>query len=251
MKTSHLTIFLILIGHLLHAQGQVNEQFDASSIEKITLSFKYPELIKITSWDKNEVFIKGTADINNGENNEAFKLKGAVKNGVLSIYSEIEGHDELPRRITIRKDGTVYTFNTDNWNAPEVRKFMEEHGRQHEYISQGVHKEIKLEVFVPRNKPVEVEAKYGMVEIAGVDAPLKVVTKYGGIDISIPVASKRDLEARTKYGQIYTDLEARFDRTGDAILDYNKWTVITTQLNGGGIKYDLESKYGNVYMRKR
>ena len=251
MQTSHLTIFLISLGHLLYAQGQINEQFDASSAEKIILRFKYPELIKITSWDKNEVLIKGIVDINNGENNDAFKLKGSVDNGVLSIYSEIEGHDELPRKITIRKDGTVYTFNTDDWNAPEVRKFMEEHGRQHEYISQGVHKEIRLEVFVPRNKSVEVEAKYGMVEIAGVDAPLKVMAKYGGIDIGIPAGSKRDLEARTKYGEIYTDLDAKFDQTGDGVLDYNKWTVISTQLNGGGIKYDLESKYGNVYMRKK
>lgn len=245
------TILLILVGQIAYSQNQIDQQFDASSSEKIILRFKYPELIKITAWDKNEVLIKGTVNINNGTNNDSFKLKQTTEGGELVIYSEIEGIDDLPKTITIKKEGTIYSFNTDNWNDPEVQKFIQENDGTHEYMSHGVYKEIKLEVFVPRKKAIEVEAKYGLVEVSGIEAPLKVIAKYGGIDINISNSSRSNVEARTKYGEIYTDLDAQFDQTGNGVIDYNKWTIISAKLNGGGVNYDIESKYGNIYMRKQ
>lgn len=245
-----IAITFYILPHLLCGQAEINQTFDASSARSVSLNFKYPELIKIKTWDKKQLLIKGTVDINNGENNEAFKLRSSSVDGKLIITSEIENLDRLPKKITIRKDGETYVFNTDNWNDPEIKKFFDENGRDNEYISQGVHKEIKLEIFVPVNMELQVNAKYGIVEIANFDAPLEVNAKYGGIDVNIPQTSKRDIEARTKYGEIFTDLDVDFDKTDNNILDYDKWTVVSNKLNGGGVKCNLESKYGNVYMRK-
>lgn len=244
-----ITTLLVLAGHLLFAQSKINQSFDASSAKKINLYFKYPELVKIVSWDKNEVLITGTVNINNGENDANFKLKPSAANGELTVSSEIEGLEDLPERITIKKNGTVYTFNTSDWNSPEIRKFLDEHGSEHEYISRGVFHEIKLEVFVPRNVALEAEAKYGLIELSGLQGPAKITAKYGGIDINIPDGSKADMVARTKYGEIFTNLELSVEAAPEIYED--KWMVVSARLNGGGSTLDLESKYGNVYIRRQ
>ncbi|GAA0893903.1 hypothetical protein GCM10009122_35830 [Fulvivirga kasyanovii] len=249
MKNLIISALLVLPG-ILYSQTQVNQTFDASAVRSISLNFKYPELVQVRSWDKNQLVIKGTVIINNGENDNAFKLTSVLEGDKLVINSEIENLDGLPKKITVRKNGETYVFNTDNWNDPELKQFFREHGNDHEYVSQGVHKEIKLEVFMPASMALQVNAKYGIVEILDYEAPLEVNAKYGGVDIKIPQSSRRDIQARTKYGEIFTDLEVDFDRTGSDILDYDKWTVVSKKLNGGGTKCYLESKYGNVYMRK-
>lgn len=249
MKKLLLSTLLMLPGWL-YSQADLNQSFEASAVTSISLNFKYPELIQVKTWDKKQLLIKGTIMINNGENNDAFKLRSSVENGKLIINSEIEDLDNLPKKITVRKDGETYVFNTDNWNDPELKKFFKEKGSDNEYVSHGVQKEIKLEVFVPSNMELEINAKYGIVEIADYEAPLEVNAKYGGVDVKIPQSSKRDIQAKTKYGEIFTDLDVDFDRTGSTILDYDKWTIVSKKLNGGGVKCLLESKYGNVYMRK-
>ena len=101
--------------------------------------------------------------------------------------------------------------------------------------------------------PFTVETTYGNVT-ADLDGalkdPLSIVSIYGYIDISLPQATQADLKLSTSYGDIYAAPEFNLkvatsegmDRYGDKI---------NGTINGGGIKIDLTSNYGKIYLRKK
>lgn len=242
---------LISISGSLFAQKNLNKSIDANDTRTIHMDFKYPETIKISSWDKPEVQITGHVMINNGENDEAFTINYEKESTDLYISSEIKGLDELPKRIMIRKDGENYYFPTDDYNDPKVQQFLKENGDNHQYQMHGVIKEITLDILVPRNTELKVVAKYGLVELKDITAPVEVDAKYGGIDLSISPTLSRNVTARTKFGEIYSDLDFKVDKELSEGGEYFKWTTVAAQLNGGGTKCLLTSKFGNVYIRKQ
>ena len=78
-------------------------------------------------------------------------------------------------------------------------------------------------------------------------APLTVEAKYGGVDASLVITSVGELVVETNYGQIYSNLDLNFDHESLKEKDFH--TYVTAK-PGNGPRYDFESKYGNVYLRK-
>ena len=105
--------------------------------------------------------------------------------------------------------------------------------------------DIILEIKVPREVATKIESVYGLVEIKEFIGPLAVDATYGGIDASLSESKTGELEAETNYGQIYSNLNSSFSGGKEE----NFRTLVTAQL-GKGPGYRLESKYGNVYLRK-
>ena len=60
------SILICLFTGALAAQTPVNKTWPVAAAQKIFLRFDYPELIKISTWDKNEISITGSASINGG-----------------------------------------------------------------------------------------------------------------------------------------------------------------------------------------
>ena len=55
-----ITLAVSLVFGLTAAQTAINKSFSTHKNQKISLKFDYPELIKISTWDKSEVQILGT-----------------------------------------------------------------------------------------------------------------------------------------------------------------------------------------------
>ena len=91
----------------------------------------------------------------------------------------------------------------------------------------------------------KLEAVYGMVEVRNFTGPLSVEATYGGVDAALQPSAMGELTAETGYGQIYSDLDLKF--TGSEFEDFH--TVVSAK-PGNGPRYNFESKYGNVYLRK-
>ncbi len=232
------------------AQKQVNVSQSTAGIKNVIMDFKYPELIVVTAWDKDEIAITGKSSINNGENDDAFKINIEKEGDQLSIKSEIENLEDLPKRIMIKRNGEKYYFDTEDFNDPKIKAFLEEKGGGHQYQMHGVIKEISLEVKVPKTIMLDIRAKYGLVEVKNVVNSLVVDAKYGGIDISLPINTPRDIVAKTKHGEMFSDMDMQIDPKESMHNQYYKWTSISAKLSGGGTKCSLESKYGNIYIRK-
>jgi hypothetical protein len=234
-------IALCCLGEATLAQTPVNKTYPVQAGQSIKFHFDYPDLIKVSTWDKNEISIQGTVSINGGESDDAFELSSSAFGNTLLIESRIKNLKNLPRRITVTKDGKKFTFK----NKSELKDFDPQNRNNYKCYSEGVNMDILLEIKVPKNTITKVESVYGMVEIKEFDAPLVVDATYGGVDASLLENKVGDLKAETNYGQIYSNLDHKF--SGREEEDFH--TLVSAKL-GNGPSYIFESKYGNVYLRK-
>jgi hypothetical protein len=240
-------ILFIIVGLIIpvkeYAQTAINKSIAVKPGQNIVMHFDYPELVRVSTWDKNEVSIQGTVSINNGENDNAFTLDLSVSGNTVNIRSRIADMKNLPRFYTI-KDGTqTITFK----NKEELDKYKQQTGKsKFDMMSNGVDIEIVLEIKVPRNTDTRVESVYGTVEIKEFTGPLSVTSTYGAVDAALVEKATGELVAETNYGEIFTNLEAKF---GCMDKDEHFHTYVSAK-PGNGPRYSFESKYGNVYIRK-
>jgi len=225
----------------LTAQTPVMKSFATTPGQKILLKFDYPELVKVTTWDKNEISITGMVNINSGENDNAFELVQSTSGNTIIVENRINKLKDLPHRITVKRGQETATFKSKE----EYEKYAQQHGRNFDYITQGVDIKIVLEIKVPRNSETKIESTYGMVEIRDFRGPLTVDATYGGVDAALQTSTTGELVAETGFGQIYSNLDLKF--TGSEFKDFHTQVVAKP---GIGPRYSFESKFGNVYLRK-
>jgi len=242
MKTKLILPFL-LIGTGLSAQMPVNKSVPVQPGQKIEMHFDYPELIRVTTWEKNEISVQGSVSINGGESDDAFELITSIAGNTVSVRNEIHNLKTLPQRITITRNGQKIVFKS----KADYKKYADQNGKGYNMMSCGVDMDILLEIKVPRNVETRVESVYGMVEIKEFTGPLTVEATYGGVDAALAERFTGELIAETNFGNIYTNLELKFLNNNIQEKDFH--TSVSAK-PGSGPRYSFESKYGNVYLRK-
>ncbi|HLZ17527.1 MAG TPA: hypothetical protein VKQ08_10830 [Cyclobacteriaceae bacterium] len=240
MKTISTSLFL-LAALASFAQTPINKTIAVQPGQKIAMHFDYPELIKVSTWDKNEIGITGEVSINGGENDDAFSLESSASGNEISITGEIRNLKHLPHRVTIWHNGQKISFKTKE----DYKKYADEHGRNYNSMNWGTDIDIFIVIKVPKNIDTKVLSTYGMIEIKDFTGPLVAESTYGGVDAALTEKSIGDLKAETNYGQIYTNFDSKF--SGGEFGDFH--TVVNAR-PGSGPRYSFESKYGNVYLRK-
>jgi hypothetical protein len=243
-----INILFVIVGLIIpvkeYAQTAINKSIAVKPGQNIVMHFDYPELVRVSTWDKNEVSIQGTVSINNGENDNAFTLDLSTSGNTVNIRNQIADMKNLPRFYTI-KDGTqTITFK----NKEELDKYKQQTGKsKFDMTSNGVDIEIVLEIKVPRNIDTRVESVYGTVEIKEFTGPLSVTSTYGAVDAALVEKATGELVAETNYGEIFTNLDTKFGNMNGK--DEHFHTYVSAK-PGNGPRYSFESKYGNVYIRK-
>lgn len=223
------------------AQTVVSRSYAVKSGDKVELNFDYPQVVKVSTWDKNEVSVIARVSINDGENDTAFVLEDKTADGVITISNKIRNLKNLPHRYTVVHDGKKTTFRSKE----EFREFNRNVTGAHYMSSDGVDMEITVEVKVPANTRTNIKATYGIVELVNFNAPATVNATYGGIDATVVQANTGKLQATTSYGQIYTNLDLKLtDKT-----EKDFFTSFTAE-PGKGPAYILKSTYGKIYLRK-
>jgi hypothetical protein len=240
MKTIVLILMSLFTGVLV-AQTPVNKSYPVAPGQRISMRFDYPELIKVSTWDKNEISITGTVSINGGESDDAFELLQSTSGNTVSIENKIRNLKELPHRITVTRGTQKITFNSKD----DYKKYCVEHGKDFNMTSTGVDIDVVLEIKIPKSMETNIESVYGMVEIKNFFGPLSVEATYGGVDAALQPNSTGELTAETSFGQIYSNLELKFTGT-----EFEAFHTAISAKPGTGPRYNFESKYGNVYLRK-
>ena len=236
-----LTLAVSLVFGLTAAQTTINKTFSTDNNQKISLKFDYPELIKISTWDKSEVQILGTVNINENESNNAFQIKESKEGNSLVIEGKIAEMKNIPRRIKVEKDNKKLIFKTRS----EYQKYCKENNVTFDSMTDGVDVDIKLEIKVPKHLLTQIESQYGLVEVKDFGGTINVNAIYGGIDATVLDKNVGKLSAETHFEQIYSNLDTKF--TGK---DSDDFRTLVTATFGNGPQYNLESKYGNIYLRK-
>ncbi len=222
------------------AQTTVTKSYPVKPGQQVKLEFDYPQTVRVSTWDKNEVYIKALVSINDGMNDSAFVLEQGGDNDLVSIRNKISNMDKLPRTYTVMQNGTKLHFKT----REDFDQYRSK-GEHFNYSSDGVDIKITLEVKVPANTVTNVKATYGIVELLDFNGPVTVTATYGGIDATVNEAKTGKLTATTSYGTIYTNLDLKLtDKT-----ERDFFTSITAE-PGKGPAYTLKSTYGKIYLRK-
>jgi hypothetical protein len=243
MKTI-LFLSLIFLTQISGAQTEVNKTIAVQLGQKVILHFDYPEVIRVSTWEKNEVSVQASVSLNNGENDDAFELQTTTTGNTISIKNEIRNMKSLPQHITIVDGSEKMTFK----NKDAFRKYQQTSGKtSFDRMSNGVDMDIQIEIKVPRNIETRIESIYGMVEVKDFVGPITVDATYGGIDAALFEKTTGEVIAETNYGQIYTNLDIKFSGEKSHVEDFHTYVSAKP---GVGSRYDFESKYGNVYLRK-
>lgn len=223
------------------AQTQVNQTVPVKSGQRINLNFDFPQLVKVSTWDKNEIQVTGIVSINEGENDDAFKIDISSDATEVEVSGKIYNLNKLPHRVTVWSNGTKMIFKSE----ADYKKYRKESGADFNRMNHGPDIDIALEIKVPKNVFTKVHSTYGVLEIANFNGPLNAESTYGAVDASLSEKSIGDLRAETNYGEIYTNFDSKF--SGGESGDFH--TVVSSK-PGSGPSYSFESKYGNVYLRK-
>jgi hypothetical protein len=243
MRTQAFLLFFLLVTGSF-AQTRVEKSIPIKPDQKARFTFDYPEIIRVSTWDKNEIGIRGTVSINDGENDDAFVLDIGTEGSAVTVRGRIKDMDNLPQRITVVNDGVKTTFK----NESEWRKFRDENGKsRYDMMNRGVDMDISLEIFVPARIATEIVSVYGMVEVWQFDGPLNVQATYGGVDAALAEGTTGELVAETNYGHIYSDLNLQFD---SSCTREEAFHTMVSAKPGKGPAYRFESAYGNVYLRR-
>lgn len=240
MKKLIVTALLLGMAFTVYSQSQINETYALNNEDKVTIRFEYPSLVKIHTWDKKEVKVNAQIEIDGSDEDEKFSIKGSSDRGTFYLRSKLTGlskrnnyhfrsDDDDDGEVTIKENGHKIIIDNDKANY------------------RGVEIEIVVDVYVPADMEVEVNAKFGMVEVLNLPKSLQVDSEFGGIDVSLNAKDIKELDASTSWGQIYTNIEKDMRMRGDGGLG----SELRASLNSSGSKrLYLDSKFGNVYLRK-
>ncbi len=218
-----LAILMSLSGSM-YGQKVIEKTSPIKANQELSLNFKFADQITVTTWDKNEVYVKATISINDNKNNDNFKLELNKLSTGIEIESEIENMESLrTRKKIVDDDGSTITYNSVNMD-------------------------LYFEVKVPKNVRLEIETISGDIEIKGVLGKMDINTISGFIDLSLPEKHNADLNLSTITGGMYSNLTFNKSKN-DGYHHYGRHDL-TKRLNNGGTRIYLKTISGDIYLRK-
>ena len=249
MKNLYLLI-LILSGSISYAQSVLTEHIELSPNQTVHFNFDDATLISLKGWQENHISIEGNISINGNTQNDKYTIDIADEKGIKIIKGFLKDKDKIPRVISIKKGDELFTFNTNDWNSPELQKFYAENGEEGiSWKSNGISWDIKILIKVPVNQNFAVSSKHGLVEINNIRGNISANSVHGGLDLSVSNNAQCRIDAQTKWGEIYSNLVLKIDPKSSSSED---WNHVVGTINGGGSQsISLTSKHANIYLRSK
>jgi len=215
-----LIIVLCLATFGLSAQPKtVTETVAVSGQKKLDLDFAFADDITSKVWDKKEVLVEVSVEINKGEDNDIFSLKTDKTES--SIYIEMD--EKMWKKIEKNSDG--------KWNSCS-------------YTST-----INYTVYLPKGLRVKSNTISGdyLFEYFGGEMDLKTIS--GAIDVTVPQKLGLDFKAKTISGEVYSDIDIKYPE-GKEGLRQVVGQNFKGRINEGGVQSEFETISGNIYLRK-
>ena len=196
------------------AQKIIEKHMDFSNKDLISLNIQIADSIRILTWNKNEVYVKTSIDINDNKDNDIYQMTFDDAGSTVAVLAKIKD-EEGSRRRNYNNNCCCY----------------ESH--------------IYCDVYIPENANISVESSNGNITITGRTAAIRAKSISGFIDLSVDPARKADLRLNTITGTVYTDLAVNANRSSRSV-----GTKISDLVNGGGKPISLETISGDIFLRK-
>ncbi len=169
MKKSAIFIAFWVCLAASYAQTKTEKHINFSGKESLELNIQIADSIDVQSWNKNEVYVTASVNINENKDNDVYLIS----------YSE-SGND-VAINANFRKDYFKGKNNCCN------------------------NSDIRWKVFIPEKIPFSVETINGNITITGRTGEMKVKSISGFIDLAVPASKPADIEFSTISGTVFTD----------------------------------------------
>lgn len=237
MKNLVTLIVLCFISLQINAQKIVEKTINTKA-DKIKIEFKFAENIVLKTWDKNEVYLKAEAIINDGEFDDYFNVKINNSSSVLKIESD---YGDLFDKWN-KERGSNQKNNWGPCNNLEMDTFYTLYvPKKSKLIVKSISGNVESENY---QGTLEVDIISGNIDIKNYQGNMSLTTISGDIDINV---SKSKLKAETLSGLIYSDKDMEFDQ------GKNRMVGSTVSGTFGDIKSELSLKTisGDIFLRKQ
>src|ERR1700755_1532339 len=99
MKNS-IIIALLCLGLLPATQAQkiIEKHLNSSSNGFVSMNFQISDSIRIITWNKNEVYVKSSINVNDNENNDDYNMVFDETGGTINIQGKLESERMRHRR---------------------------------------------------------------------------------------------------------------------------------------------------------
>ena len=171
MRRSAILIAGVIICTAASAQKITEKQLSFSGKESVVLNIGIADSIGIQTWNKNEVSVKASVNINDNKDNDAYEISFGEKDKSVIIKADF------------KKDYFKGKNNCCNTS------------------------DILWVVFLPENVPFSVETINANITINGKTDGMNVKTISGFIDLADSPVKKADLDLSTISGSIYTNYD--------------------------------------------
>lgn len=197
----------------------VTETVAVTGQKKLDLEFAFADDIVFEVWDKKEVRVEVSVEINDGEDNDIFTLKSDKTES--TIYVEMD--EDMWKKIEKDKDR--------KWRDCSYRT------------------NINYTVYLPKGLRVKSNTISGDYEFEYFGEEMELKTISGAIDITVPSRLGLDFNAKTISGEVYSDIDIKYPE-GKEGLRQIVGQDFKGRINDGGLLSEFETISGNIYLRK-
>lgn len=248
MKRLFLFVGLLCAFNNLSAQKKVTEITSSKNIDDVMVHVKFANTIIVKNWDKNEISVEATVNIDDNKHNDYFNFKTKNVGSYYTVTSDYGDYFKKYRRY--------YRTKIDDDDKDENESVDD-----CDCYSNGRSNIVDYVIYVPKNMRLKVKSISGSLETesyVGVlqtdlisgnitvkkhskDMYLKTIS--GDIDIYISDAT---FTAKSLSGGIYSDLDINFDKNKSK----GYGSKIRAKIDNGTASLNLNTISGDIYLRK-
>ena len=151
------------------AQQKTEKHIDFAGKESLQLNIQIADSIDIQTWNKNEIYLKASVNINENKDNEAYLISFDETGNIVEV------------KANFKKD---YFKGKDDCCCKS---------------------DIRWKVMVPEKTPFSLETINGNITIAGETREMKIKSISGFIDLAVSKNRQADIEFSTIAGTVYSN----------------------------------------------
>jgi len=170
MKNILTTILCCMCISTINAQKVIERHMDFTQKKNVILNIQIADSIRIITWNKNEVYLKASVDVNDNKNNDDYKF----------TFNESTGNIDVSAKFDFKKMEKECNCNCET--------------------------KIYCDVFIPENAGLSVETINGNIIISGKTAEIKAHSISGFVDLTLSPDRKADFKLNTISGTIYSNI---------------------------------------------
>jgi hypothetical protein len=181
MKTYTILVVMWLCFSSLQAQQIIEKHIDFSGKESVSLKIQIADSINLQTWNKNEVYVKASVNVNENKDNDAY----------------ITSFEEAGNTVVV--------------NA----KFKDKYFKGKNNCCNNT--DIYWQIFIPEKSKFSIETINADITITGQTRAMNIKSISGYIDLAVPASKQADLDFSTVSGRMYSNLELALNKPHNSV----------------------------------